>query len=102
MIRLLKAFADWLDRRFPPKVMINEETWNAVDRRLQFLEMRAQTAQKRIDLIDEIERRVSYLEQNSADLRDAIAVLKKQKEEAKPVSNPKRTFIETGDISLLK
>ena len=102
MIRLLKAFADWLDRRFPPKVMINEETWNAVDRRLQFLEMRAQTAQKRIDLIDEIERRVSYLEQNSADLRDAIAVLKKQKEEARTVMNPKQAFIESGDLSLIK
>ena len=92
MIRLLKAFADWLDRRFPAKVMITEETWNAIDRRLQFLEMRAQTAEKRCDNLADAIRT----------LDDSITALKKQKEEAKPVTNPKRTFIETGDIILIK
>ena len=96
MIRLLKAFVDWLDRRFPAKVMINEETWNAVDRRLKFLEM---ASKNKSAMIEEI---FTHHGKRLDDLENNLSAIKKQKEEAKPVSNPKRTFIETGDISLIK
>lgn len=30
MIRLLKTFADWLDKRFPPKVHVTEDSFNSL------------------------------------------------------------------------
>ena len=32
MIRLLKQFADWLDRRYPPKVTVTEEVFDELRR----------------------------------------------------------------------
>ena len=34
MIRALKAFADWLDRRFPPKKVVTEEIFRDFEHRL--------------------------------------------------------------------
>ena len=103
MIRLLKAFADWLDRRFPAKVTMTEETWNAINRRIGLLERRsADTSDMFAGFRQSMTEYIALTDGEIGRLTQSIAILKKQKEEAKPVTNPKRTFIETGDISLLK
>ena len=85
MIRLLKAFVDWLEKRFPAKVFVTEQWIETIDTRLESYAFKIAILNDKINQIEH-----------------DISTLKKQKEEAKPVSNPKRTFIETGDISLLK
>ena len=91
MIRLLKAVADWLDRRFPAKITMTEETWNAMNRRIELLEMKTTNRVQEFNIANKIN-----------EIEQSIAILKKKKEEARTVMNPKQAFIETGNIALIK
>lgn len=92
MIRLLVRFGLWLDKRFPPKVTITLETWEALIRRLELLETRAKVAMEKLDAQQD-----SLIE-----VAKTVSSIGKQKEESKPAVSPKQAFIATGDVSLIK
>lgn len=69
MIRLLKAFAEWLDRRFPAKVTVTAEKWEEITRK--HIETHARM------VMDDSERvglgaRVTQVEKSIAAIKDLL------------------------------
>lgn len=70
MIRRLKAFADWLDKRFPPKVVLTQEDYELVKGALASVCKEVLEDGHRIKLIAE---RVEATEKSIAALKDLLS-----------------------------
>lgn len=99
MIRFLVRFAHWLDKRFPPKVRVTTDNWEALNRRVLLLEERVSYCLAGTNEIrGHQDRRISQLEAH-------VSLLRKQKDEVRPevngssVSAVRSKFIASGDLS---
>lgn len=52
MKRFLRAFLNWLDRKFPDKVMVTAENWSWVNQELKFQNDQRKALEERIKALE--------------------------------------------------
>lgn len=66
MIRLLKAFADWLDRRYPPQKRFTQEIWNDIHTKINNF----------MDVVSHNDVRLMQCQERVKQLEDSVAAIK--------------------------
>lgn len=94
MIRLLKAFADWLDRRYPPNIKLN---WDIYNKQLTRLDNLDNKIGRYGTLFEGYDYRIKELESSIKAIKDLLAknganILKPEAQRLRDefVTNPER------------